>query len=87
MVTLGSFIFLDAWNDFLWPLIVLTDSDKYPVTVGIALFRDFNSINWPNVFAASTIVSFPVVILFVVILFILAQEFLVEGITLSGLKE
>ncbi|MEM7128846.1 MAG: carbohydrate ABC transporter permease [Chloroflexota bacterium] len=81
MVTLGVFIFLGAWNDFIWPLIVLTDSSKYPVTVGIALFRDFNSINWPAVFAASTVVSFPVVVLFVV-----AQEFIVGGISLSGLK-
>ncbi|MEM7530703.1 MAG: carbohydrate ABC transporter permease [Chloroflexota bacterium] len=81
MVTLGVFIFLGAWGDFIWPLIVLTDSSKYPVTVGIALFRDFNSINWPAVFAASTVVSFPVVIFFIV-----AQEFLVGGISLSGLK-
>jgi multiple sugar transport system permease protein len=81
MITLGVFIFLGEWNSFIWPLIVLSDSKKYPVTVGIALFRDFNVIDWPNVFAASTIISFPVVILF-----ILAQNSIVGGISLSGLK-
>ncbi|MBX3050080.1 MAG: carbohydrate ABC transporter permease [Caldilineaceae bacterium] len=81
MITLGVFTFLGEWNSFIWPLIVLSDSDKYPVTVGIALFRDFNTINWPNVFAASTIVSLPVVILFIV-----AQNSIVGGISLSGLK-
>ena len=81
MVTLGVFIFLNEWSSFVWPLIILSDWKKYPVTVGIALFRDINQINWPAVFAGSTIVSFPIVILFV-----LAQEYIIGGISLSGLK-
>lgn len=81
MVTLGVFIFLGEWSSFIWPLIILSDWEKYPVTVGIALFRDVNSINWPSVFAASTLVSFPIVILFVI-----AQEYIIGGISLSGLK-
>ena len=81
MVTLGVFIFLNEWSSFVWPLIILSDWKKYPVTVGIALFRDVNQINWPAVFAGSTIVSFPIVILFV-----LAQEYIIGGISLSGLK-
>ena len=81
MVTLGVFIFLNEWSSFVWPLIILSDWKKYPVTVGIALFRDVNQINWPAVFAGSTIVSFPIIILFV-----LAQEYIIGGISLSGLK-
>ncbi len=81
MVTLGVFIFLNEWSSFVWPLIILSDWKKYPVTVGIALFRDVNQINWPAVFAGSTIVSLPIVILFV-----LAQEYIIGGISLSGLK-
>ena len=81
MVTLGVFIFLNEWSSFVWPLIILSDWKKYPVTVGIALFRDVNQINWPAVFAGSTIVSFPIIILFV-----LAQEYNIGGISLSGLK-
>lgn len=81
MITLGVFVFLDEWSNFIWPLIILSDWKKYPVTVGIALFRDVNSINWPAVFAASTLVSFPIVILFII-----AQEYIIGGISLSGLK-
>ncbi len=81
MITLGVFIFLDEWSSFIWPLIVLSDWQKYPVTVGIALFRDVNSINWPSVFAGSTLVSFPIVILFII-----TQAYIVGGISLSGLK-
>ncbi len=81
MVTLGVFIFLNEWSSFVWPLIILSDWKKYPVTVGIALFRDVNQINWPAVFAGSTIVSFPIIILFII-----AQEYIIGGISLSGLK-
>ena len=81
IITLGVFIFLSEWSSFVWPLIVLSDWKKYPVTVGISLFRDVNSINWPSVFAGSTIVSFPIIFLF-----ILAQKYIVGGISLSGLK-
>ncbi len=81
LVTLGVFIFLNEWSSFVWPLIVLSDWKKYPVTVGIALFRDVNSIDWPAVFAGSTIVSFPIVFLFII-----AQEYIIGGISLSGLK-
>ena len=90
MVTLGVFIFLNEWSSFVWPLIILSDWKKYPVTVGIALFRDVNQINWPAVFAGSTIVSFPIIILFV-----LAQEYYhwrhqpvgVEGVESAGRRE
>ena len=81
LITLGVFIFLGEWNNFVWPLIVLSDSSKYPITVGIALFRNQHTTDWPAVFAASTAVSFPAVLLF-----FLAQEYIVGGISLSGLK-
>ena len=81
LITLGVFVFLSQWNNFVWPLIVLSDWKRYPITVGIALFRDMHSTDWPAVFAASTAVSFPVVLLF-----FFAQEYVVGGISLSGLK-
>ena len=81
LITLGIFVFLSQWNNFVWPLIVLSDWKKYPITVGIALFRDMNATDWPQVFAASTAVSFPVILLFFI-----SQEYIVGGISLSGLK-
>jgi multiple sugar transport system permease protein len=81
LVTLGVLLFMSEWNSYLWPLVVINDWNKYPITVGIALYRDMSSIRWPNVFAASTLASFPLVALF-----LLAQNYIVGGITLSGLK-
>ncbi len=81
IITLGVFIFLTEWSSFIWPLIVLSDWQMYPVTVGIALFSDVNTTDWPAVFAGSTIVSFPIIFLFII-----AQRFIIGGISLSGLK-
>lgn len=81
LVTLGLFIFIGAWSDFLWPLVVLTDWDLYPITVGLASFRNEAWIYWNSVFAGSVIASFPLIALTC-----LAQRYLIGGIALSGLK-
>jgi len=81
LITLGLFTFMGAWNSFIWPLVVLSDQSYYPLTVGLSLFRDDSGGDWPRVFAASVMGSAPLILLF-----LLAQRFLVRGISLSGLK-
>jgi multiple sugar transport system permease protein len=81
LVTLGLFTFMGTWNSFEWPLVALSNEDLYPLTVGLSLFRDQNSQDWPRVFAASVMGSFPLILLFYA-----AQRYLVEGISLSGMK-
>ena len=81
LVTLGLFIFMGAWNMFEWPLVVLSNEDYYPLTVGLSLFRSETSADWPRVFAASVMGAAPLILLFLV-----AQRYLVGGISLSGMK-
>jgi multiple sugar transport system permease protein len=81
LITLGLFSFMGAWNGFEWPLVVLSNEDFYPLTVGLSLFRDQNSQDWPRVLAASVMGSAPLIALFYA-----AQRFLVGGISLSGMK-
>ncbi|HUW61494.1 MAG TPA: carbohydrate ABC transporter permease [Candidatus Bathyarchaeia archaeon] len=81
LITLGLFIFIGAWSNFIWPLVVLTDWDLYPITVGIASFRHEAGIYWNSVFAGSVIASFPLIGLT-----LLAQRYIIGGITLSGMK-
>jgi multiple sugar transport system permease protein len=81
LITLGLFTFMGAWNAFEWPLVVLSNEDLYPLTVGLALFRDQNTQDWPRVLAAGVMGSFPLILLFYA-----AQRFLVGGISLSGMK-
>ncbi|HJP29234.1 MAG TPA: carbohydrate ABC transporter permease [Candidatus Latescibacteria bacterium] len=81
IITLGLFTFMGAWNMFEWPLIVLSNQDYYPLTVGLSLFRSETSADWPRVFAASVMGAAPLIVLFLV-----AQRYLVGGISLSGMK-
>jgi len=81
LTTLGLFLFIGAWSDFVWPLVVLTDWDLYPITVGIASFRNEAWIYWNSVFAGSVIASLPLICLTLV-----AQRYIIGGISLSGMK-
>lgn len=81
LLTLGLFLFIFQWNSFLWPLVVLSDWTKYPITVGIALFREATTLHWELVFAATTFSSAPLICLFLGV-----QKYLIGGIQLSGLK-
>jgi multiple sugar transport system permease protein len=81
LITLGLFTFMGAWNAFEWPLVVLSNENLYPLTVGLALFRDQNTQDWPRILAAGVMGSFPLILLFYA-----AQRFLTQGISLSGMK-
>ncbi|HLK56055.1 MAG TPA: carbohydrate ABC transporter permease [Chthonomonadaceae bacterium] len=81
LITLGLFTFMGAWNAFEWPLVVLSNENLYPLTVGLALFRDQNTQDWPRILAAGVMGSLPLLLLFYA-----AQRFLTQGISLSGMK-
>lgn len=81
MVTMGILAFLWSWNDFLWPLIVVRDTDMLTAQVGIAFFNEQFGTRWGPMMAASTIATIPVIVLF-----LLAQRrFLAVGVR-SGVK-
>jgi multiple sugar transport system permease protein len=75
------FTFLWVWNDFLQPLIYLSDFNSYPISVGLAFFQGRYSVEW-NMFMAATLIS----ILPVLILYFFAQRHLIGGIASLGLK-
>jgi multiple sugar transport system permease protein len=75
------FNFLWVWNDFLSPLIYLSDFESYPISVGLAFFQGRYSVQW-NMFMAATLIS----IIPVLILYFFAQRHLIGGISTLGLK-
>jgi multiple sugar transport system permease protein len=75
------FSFQAVWEDFFWPLIVMTDSDKYTVPVGLALFVVQNRTSWTLLFAGSVIATLPMLIVFLFL-----QRYFVQGIAVTGLK-
>jgi multiple sugar transport system permease protein len=70
-----------AWNEFLLPLLYLQESDKYTLAIGLAFFTSEHDVAYNLLMAASTLIVLPVVVVF-----ILAQRFFIEGITVGGVK-
>ena len=82
IVATGVFAFLDAWNNLLFPLILVNDISMKTLPPGMILaFGGEFKHDWGGMMAASTIVSLPVVAVFV-----LLQRYLVEGLTGGAVK-
>lgn len=81
LATLGTFIFLGSWNDFMWPLIVTSSMEMKTLPIGLASFQGLYTTDWTLLMAASMIVLAPVLIVY-----IFNQRFFVKGIVLTGIK-
>jgi len=82
IVTLGLFTFITTWNDFLWPLIALTDESMYTLPVAIASLMLEHSRDPELMMAGSVTTIIPVIIIFLVL-----QKYYVRGIMMGGVKE
>jgi len=82
LATIAIFSFLASWNDFLGPLIYLSDSNLYTLALGVNYLRNFRGGGeLAYQMAAATLFVLPAIILYYV-----AQRFMVEGIVTTGLK-
>ncbi|GCE08563.1 carbohydrate ABC transporter permease [Dictyobacter aurantiacus] len=81
LATVALFQFLGSWSDFLGPLIYLSDSQRYTVSLGLSFFQGQYSTEFGALMAASTVMLIPVIILF-----FFAQKTFIQGITLTGVK-
>ena len=81
IATLIIFAFVGSWNDFLWPLVVTNSVEKLVLSVGLSHFQDLYYTEWTLLMAASVMAMIPVLLVYV-----LAQRYFVQGITLTGIK-
>lgn len=83
LATLGIFTFMGAWNDFLWPLIVMTREQMYTLPVALAnLTGEEHRTQYELLMAGSVVVILPIAIAFLAL-----QRFYMSGITAGSLKE
>jgi multiple sugar transport system permease protein len=75
------FTFQGAWEDFFWPLIIMSSPEKITAPVGLALFVVQNRTSWTLLFAGSVIATLPMIIVFIIF-----QRQFVQGIALTGVK-
>ena len=79
LVVVGLFTFIGSWNDLLWPQLVMTDTSMLTLTAGLGKMG-FDRSNYPATSVAAAVVS----IVPVFILYICAQKFLLQGISMSS---
>jgi multiple sugar transport system permease protein len=81
LAALAIFMFMFNWNNFLWPLIVLRDAVKMTLSVGIAALQMDAWTSYDLSVTAGALAIVPVLIVFA-----FAQRYIVEGLTLTGMK-
>jgi multiple sugar transport system permease protein len=83
LITSAIFTFINAWNDFMGPLIYLNEPGKYTVSLGLMMFRDSDGVaaNYGGMIAMSLVALLPVLLFFLTF-----QRYLIDGMATSGLK-
>lgn len=77
----GLILFVNNWNDYYWPLLILNDWESLTLPVAIITFRSESFIEWVPTMAAATLSVLPAVIIY-----IFAQKYFTEGALHSGIK-
>jgi alpha-1,4-digalacturonate transport system permease protein len=81
IAVLVIFTFMWRWNDFAWPLVVLTGHDSYTLPLGLNLMRGEVNPEWGQVMALALVSLAPMLLIF-----LLFQRYLIQGIASTGLK-
>ncbi|MET0419718.1 MAG: carbohydrate ABC transporter permease [Actinoplanes sp.] len=81
LATLAVISFLSNWNDFIWPIYILFSPENFTLPPGLGILQGAYTINYPVVMAGAALASIPALILFLV-----AQRYVIEGVSRSGLK-
>jgi multiple sugar transport system permease protein len=82
LAALAIFAFRSAWNDFLWPLIAVNRPEMFPLPVALALLRSaYSAESYGPIMAGAALSALPLLVVFIV-----ANRRIVEGVRLSGLK-
>lgn len=75
------FVFMNAWNNFLWPLLVTSNETMRTVPLALSYFQTSNDAEYGPLMAAALVASLPILAVFM-----LAQNKFIEGMTMSGVK-
>jgi multiple sugar transport system permease protein len=80
IAALATFVSLNSWNDFLWPLIITNSPTMRTLPVGLSTFQGQYKTDWNLLMAGSVIAMVPVLLVYII-----GQRWFIRGITLSGL--
>ena len=81
LVSVSIFVFMNSWNNFLWPLLVTSDIKMRLLPLGLSFFQVANSTKYGPLMAAALLASAPLIFVFLI-----AQKRFIEGLALTGIK-
>ena len=83
LATISTFLFVGLWNNLLTPLMYLQTVDLYTLPVYVSTLYNINSAvqPWPTIMTAAVLTTVPLMIVFFI-----AQRYILEGVVISGLK-
>ncbi len=81
LAAIAIFTFMGAWNDFMGPLIYITDQRLYPLSLGLYAFNVEAGGSMSMMMAGSLLMTVPVIVIF-----FFAQKYFIQGVTLTGMK-
>jgi multiple sugar transport system permease protein len=82
LTALGIVAFVTSWNDLLAPMIFISTFEKMPIALALSFFKGQGEALWPWLMAASVISMLPLVVAYLA-----AQRWFIEGMTFTGLKQ
>jgi lactose/L-arabinose transport system permease protein len=82
LAAVGIVLFLFQWNDFLWPLLVMTSRDAYTIPVALGTLVGLTRVSWGGIMVGTAIATVPFLVMFLFL-----QRYFVAGITAGAVKD
>lgn len=82
MAVLGVFVFIQSWNSFLWPVIVINNADLFTLPAGLKTLQEANAANFKMIMSGAAVAALPMIIIFTIF-----QKYMIKGLTVGGVKE
>ncbi len=80
-MTIGILVFVGSWNDYVWPLMIFTETEKYPLSVAVNIMNETKPVFLNQVMAGLTVTTIPILLVY-----IFGQKYIMPQNTSSGIK-
>lgn len=80
-MTVGILVFVGSWNDFVWPLMIFTETDRFPLSVAVNMMNETQPVLLNQVMAGLTVTTIPILLVY-----IFGQKYITPQNSSSGIK-